>query len=68
MPGALARLQARLALEFRYGVMLHEYLQTNPTLPFYGTEPPWRDKFSWDTFALVVDRVLRAHERQMSGR
>ena len=67
MPGALARLQARLALEFRYGVMLHEYLQTNPALPYYGVEPPWRDKFSWDTFALVVDRVLRAHERHVSG-
>ncbi len=37
--------------------------ETNPTLPFYGTEPPWRDTFSWGTFALVVDRVLRAHDR-----
>jgi len=68
MPGALARLQARLALEFRYGVVLHEYLQTNPSLPYYGTEPPWRNRFSWDAFALVVDRVLRAHERQVNGR
>jgi len=59
-PGALARLRARLALEFRHGVVLHEYLQTNPSLPYYETEPPFRDKFSWDTFALVVDRELRA--------
>jgi len=67
MPGALTRLQARLALEFRYGVILHEYLQTNPSLPYYKTEPPWRNRFSWDAFALVVDRVLRAHERHGSG-
>jgi len=64
-PGALARLQARLALEFRHGVVLHEYLQTNPSLPYYGAEPPWRDKFSWDAFALVVDKVLQAHAHKL---
>jgi hypothetical protein len=36
-------------------------LQTNPSLPYYGAEPPFRDHFSWDTFVLVIDRVLRAH-------
>ncbi len=63
LPGALPRLQARLALEFRHGVVLHEYLQTNPSLPYYGFEPPYRDVFSWDVFALVVDRVLQARVR-----
>jgi hypothetical protein len=41
--------------------VLHEYLRTNPRLRYYGAEPPYRDGFSWDTFALVVDRALRAH-------
>jgi hypothetical protein len=58
---ALARLRSRLALEFRQGVVLHEYLRTNPRLPYYGAEPPYRDGFSWDTFALVVDRALHAY-------
>jgi hypothetical protein len=58
---ALARLRSRLALEFRHGVVLHEYLRTNPRLPYYGAEPPYRDGFSWDTFALVVDRALRTY-------
>src|ERR671934_239597 len=58
---ALARLRSRLVLEFRHGVVLHEYLRTNPRLPYYGAEPPYRDGFSWDTFALVVDRALRAY-------
>jgi hypothetical protein len=58
---ALARLRSRLALEFRHGVVLHEYLRTNPRLPNYGAEPPYRDGFSWDTFALVVDRALHAY-------
>ena len=37
---------------------LHEFLETNPTLPDYGAEPAWRDTFSWDMFALVVDQTL----------
>jgi hypothetical protein len=41
--------------------VLHEYLRTNPRLPYYGAEPPYRDGFSWDTFALVVNRALRAY-------
>jgi len=58
LPDALPRLQARLALEFRRDVTLHEFLETNPTLPDYGAEPVWRDTFSWDMFALVVDQTL----------
>jgi hypothetical protein len=61
-PDALPRLRARLALEFRHGVILHEYLQTDPSLPYYGAEPPFRDHFSWDAFVLVIDRVLRARQ------
>jgi hypothetical protein len=61
LPDALARLRARLALEFRHDVILHEYLQTNPSLPYYGAEPPFRDHFSWDTFVLIIDRVLHTH-------
>jgi hypothetical protein len=60
-PYALARLQSRLALEFRHGVVLHEYLRTNPRLRYFGAEPPYRDGFSWDAFALVVDRALHAY-------
>ena len=55
---ALPRLRARLALEFRYGAVLHEYLRTDPALPYYGAEPPYRDHFSWDSFVLVIDHVL----------
>lgn len=66
LPSALSHLRARLALEFRYGVVLHEYLTTNPALPYYGREPPARDYFSWDTFALVVDHVL--HETRVATR
>jgi len=36
LPDALSRLQARLALEFHREVTLHEFLETNPTLPDYG--------------------------------
>ncbi len=61
-PDALARLRARLALEFRHGVVLHEYLRTDPKLPYYQSEPPYRDRFSWDTFVLVIDRVLLARQ------
>jgi hypothetical protein len=57
-PAARVRLQARLQLEFRHGPVFHEYLQTNPALPYYGSEPPARDQFAWDTFAVVVDRAL----------
>lgn len=60
-PDALQRLRARLALEFRHGAVLREYLQTAPTLPYYGSEPADRDYFSWDAFVVVIDRVL--HER-----
>jgi hypothetical protein len=67
LPDALSRLRARLALEFRHGVILHEYLQTNPSLPYYGAEPPFRDHFSWDTFVLVIDRVLRACQTAHQG-
>ena len=67
LPDALSRLRARLALEFRHGVILHEYLQTDPSLPYYGTEPPFRNHFSWDTFVLVIDRVLRAHHIAHQG-
>jgi hypothetical protein len=58
---ALSRLRSRLALEFRHGVVLHEYLRTNPRLSYYGAEPPYRDGFSWDTFALVIVRALHAY-------
>lgn len=51
---------ARLRLEFRHGAVLHEYLNTNPDSPSSGTEPAYRDNFSWDTFILQVDRFMRA--------
>ncbi len=57
-PHMLAKLQARLALEFRHEATLHEYLQTDPSLPFYGSEPPFRHRCSWDMFVLVIDRYL----------
>ena len=56
-----SRLRARLRLEFSHGVLLHEYLQTEPSLTYYGSEPPSRDYFSWDTFVLVIADVLRTH-------
>jgi hypothetical protein len=52
-------LAARLRLEFRHGAVLHEYLNTDPTSPLAGSEPAYRDTFSWDTFIVRVDRFLR---------
>lgn len=58
-PNMVEKLQARLALEFRHEATLHEYLQTDPSLPYYGSEPPFRNRFSWDMFVLVIDQYLR---------
>lgn len=55
---ARGQLLARLAQELRPGPVLHEYLRTNPRLPYYGTEPPYRDGFAWDAFAIVAADVL----------
>jgi len=63
LPNARALLQARLAVEFRTRPVLHEYIRTNPRLPYYLAEPPYRDVFSWDIFVLVIDRALREHMR-----
>lgn len=60
LPDAAQRLRARLALEFRHGAVLHEYLRTNSTLAYYGSAPPYRGYFAWDAFVLVIDRVLHA--------
>lgn len=60
LPNALPWLRARLALEFKHGVMLHEYLRTNATLSYYGSAPAYRDQFAWDAFVVVIDGVLRA--------
>jgi hypothetical protein len=62
-PGALQQLNHRLDMEFKHGAVLHEYLQTERSLPYYGDEPAWRDNFSWDAFVLVVARTLRQHIR-----
>lgn len=59
LPDARARLQARVAQEFRHGVVLREYLRTDPSLPYFGSEPPNRDFFAWDSFVSVIDVVLR---------
>lgn len=68
LPDALPRLRARLAQEFKHGVILHEYLRTNATLTYYGSAPAYRDHFSWDAFVLVIDRVLRAHQHPAAPR
>ncbi len=57
--GALQRLHQRLELEFEHGAVLHEYLQTERSLPYYSSDPTWRDNFSWDAFTLVIVHALR---------
>ncbi len=57
--GMGAAMAARLRLEFRHGAVLHEYPNTDPSSPLAGTEPAFRDNFSWDTFIVQVDRYLR---------
>lgn len=60
-PEARQAILARVSQEFAHGQVLHEYLQTNPQLPEYGSEPAWRDRFSWDSFALVILDSLKTH-------
>jgi hypothetical protein len=56
--GIAARMHARLVAEFRTGPTFHEYLDTNPSAASYGSEPAYRDGFSWDTFVTAVNAAL----------
>ena len=53
------RMAGRLRMEFQYGPVLHEYLNTDPKSPLARSEPAIRDGFFWDTFILQVDQFLR---------
>jgi hypothetical protein len=57
--GALPALQRRLGIELTPHPILHEYVQTVRSLPFYGAEPPERDGYGWDTFFLVIGRAVQ---------
>jgi hypothetical protein len=57
--GALPALQRRLGIELTPHPILHEYVQTAKSLPFYGAEPPERDGYGWDTFFLVIGRAVQ---------
>lgn len=59
VPGTGTQLHDRLAQEFAIQPTFHEYLGTNPQRGSYGTEPSYRNEFSWDTFVIAVDRVVR---------
>jgi len=63
VPGMSARMEERLRAEFRAGAVFHEYLETDPHNPFFSGEPPWRDRFSWDSFVVRVDQVVRSAHR-----
>jgi hypothetical protein len=60
VPGTLARLEARLHAEFRTGVVFHEFLDTNPDAPDYQGEPAWRNGFAWDSFIVVINRLVHS--------
>jgi hypothetical protein len=53
------RMAGRLRMEFQYGPVFHEYLNTDPKSPLARSEPAIRDGFAWDTFILQVDQFLR---------
>ncbi|HWE61202.1 MAG TPA: hypothetical protein VHB98_05775 [Chloroflexota bacterium] len=59
VPGMVERMRERLVAEFAGGLTFHEYLNTNPISPIFGRDAAIRDGFSWSTFVLRVDALLR---------
>jgi hypothetical protein len=59
VPGLGLQMHNRLAEEFEHGTTFHEYLNTNPRSVLFNTDAPYRDGFSWNTFVVVVDAVVK---------